>query len=154
MVAVGMNDPETKVNPTRPTMTINLADYVDKFVTITTRYGDTEVGTVKYNESKEFPYQINDQEYTQAGKWISTKDYPTDIVKIEEYIPPSERYCESCQYWENGYCDFPNTTLSEKRNAGDAFVEIVATADDDQGLFASLKTGPKFGCIHHKGVWE
>jgi hypothetical protein len=135
-------------------MTINLADYVDKFVTITTRYGSIEVGTVKYNESQEFPYQINDQEYTQAGKWISTKDYPTDIVKIEEYIPPTERYCESCQYWENGYCDFPNTTLSEKRNAGDAFVEVVATADDDQGLFASLKTGPKFSCIHHKGVWQ
>jgi hypothetical protein len=135
-------------------MTINLADYVDKFVTITTRYGSIEVGTVKYNESEEFPYQINDQEYTQYGKWISNKDYPTDIVKIEEYIPPTARYCESCQLWEDGYCDFPNTTQSEKRHAGDAFVEIVATSDDDQGLFASLKTGPKFCCIHHKGVWE
>lgn len=135
-------------------MTINLADYVDKFVTITLRHGSTEVGTVKYNESQEFPYQINDQEYHQDGKWISKKDCPTDIVKIEEYVPPTERYCESCQYWENGYCDFPNTTASEKRNAGDSFVEIVATADDDQGLFASLKTGPKFCCIHHKGVWQ
>jgi len=36
-------------------MTINLADYVDKFVTITLRHGSTEVGTVKYNESQEFP---------------------------------------------------------------------------------------------------
>jgi hypothetical protein len=135
-------------------MTINLADHVNKVVTATTHNSSTVVGPVRYNKFRDYPYQINDQEYDQDGKWISNMKCPQDIVKIEEYDPPAERYCESCQYWENGYCDFPNTTASEKRNAGDAFVEIVATADDDQGLFASLKTGPKFCCIHHKGVWQ
>ena len=135
-------------------MTINLADYVNKVVTATTRNGSTEFGTVKYNNFGEYPYTINGIDYEPDGKWVGNMISPMDIVKIEEYVPPAERYCESCQYWENGYCDFPNTTASEKRNAGDSFVEIVATADDDQGLFASLKTGPKFCCIHHKGVWE
>jgi hypothetical protein len=94
-------------------MTINLADYVNKVVTATTRNGSTEFGTVKYNNFGEYPYTINGIDYEPDGKWVGNMISPMDIVKIEEYVPPAERYCESCQYWENGYCDFPNTTESE-----------------------------------------
>lgn len=137
-------------------MNINLAKYVGKCVTITHRNGRIEDGVVRYDEDAKFhSYQINDQDYTQDGYWNSPIDVSTmDIIAIEEYVIPKERFCMSCQFYEDGYCDFPNTTLSEKRNAGDAFVMIVASADDDQGLMASLKVGPKFGCIQHKGVWE
>ena len=137
-------------------MNINLADYVGKCVTITLRNGTMEDGVVRFDEEAKFhSYQINDQDYTQDGYWnIPENVSPMDIIAIEEYVIPKERFCESCKFYEDGYCDFPNTTASEKRNAGDAFVEIVATVDDDQGLMASLKVGSKFGCIQHKGVWQ
>jgi hypothetical protein len=127
-------------------MTVNLADYVGKCVIITLRDGSTEVGSVKYEKWQEFLYSINDQQYTKEGKWLDDRNDPMDIVKIEEYVPPTERYCESCAFWEDGYCQLPDTIQQ--------FMEIVTRADDDSGLSVSLKTGPKFGCNQHKGVWE
>jgi hypothetical protein len=133
-------------------MTVNLSDYVGKFVTITLHNGSTEVGTVEQDSWLDYPFQflINDQDYTNEGKWNGDKEGPMDILKIEEYVPPTERYCESCALWEEGYCQLPNII----QHSNDATMEIVVRVDDDSGLWSTLKTGPKFGCNQHKGVWE
>lgn len=53
--------------------------------------------------------------------------------------------CKNCRWWGRVYegcCD--NVGAGNEATAFD----IVATADDDQGLEVVLKTGPEFGCIH------
>ena len=71
--------------------------------------------------------------------------------------------CKNCKWWGREYantCDapqsdilsvskrkddwFPHTEHSVKNSAG---FSIYANADDDQGLTASLITGPDFGCV-------
>ena len=58
--------------------------------------------------------------------------------------------CKTCKWWGVYYqhvCDYSddlNATGDKKR------FEIDYNALDDQGLEVFLKTGPDFGCIHHK----
>lgn len=57
--------------------------------------------------------------------------------------------CKTCRWWGvvlEGCCDFVNTIYGEKPSKR---FEIVASADDDSNLQASLCTGPDFGCVHH-----
>ena len=57
--------------------------------------------------------------------------------------------CKNCRWWGRdweGVCDFVNTIMADEDTATMFVVE--ATAADDTGLEAVLKTGPEFGCIH------
>lgn len=56
--------------------------------------------------------------------------------------------CKFCKYWgvvESGVCDLVNME-DDVNNMLAHKASIVAYAHDDQGLTASLKTGPEFGC--------
>jgi len=57
--------------------------------------------------------------------------------------------CKTCKYWGaswDGVCDFINTIQAENVLNG---IAIEIQAHDDTGVYASLKTGPYFGCIQH-----
>ena len=59
--------------------------------------------------------------------------------------------CKDCIYWSKDYeseCDLVghNDTLEDDKS----FV-LKYEADDDQGLYGMLLTGPNFGCIQFKG---
>lgn len=64
-------------------------------------------------------------------------------------------YCKDCKWWEAyglrntatwAACGFPDWTSPGKDIAEDT-MSFYATAQDDQGLDAGLKTGRMFGCL-------
>jgi hypothetical protein len=54
--------------------------------------------------------------------------------------------CKTCKWWDNGRCELEG---SESIRPATRF-EIEVTVDDDTNLQSCLRTGPDFGCIHHK----
>jgi len=61
----------------------------------------------------------------------------------------SMKRCKTCIWWRNGACVVVGT-LEAVSNPNTLFC-IDAGADDDQGSWELLLTGPDFGCIHHQG---
>lgn len=60
----------------------------------------------------------------------------------------ARKVCQNCQYWlahRGGICDFIDTIQGE-RVAKTTGCEIIATAHDDSGLCAELKTAPNYSC--------
>ena len=60
----------------------------------------------------------------------------------------NKKICKNCEYWGVEYpgaCDFVNTIPVEKKETR---FEVKCDANDDQGLYSMLMTGPEFGCIH------
>jgi hypothetical protein len=64
--------------------------------------------------------------------------------------------CATCKWFGRDYdisangtadCGFINTIQATANPA--TYVDIKATASDDQGLSAILMVGPGFGCLHH-----
>ena len=58
--------------------------------------------------------------------------------------------CKNCIYWgvyQPSICDYVNSQYSSNPKTG---MEIIADADDDQGLFVMLQTAPEFGCVNFK----
>lgn len=69
--------------------------------------------------------------------------------------------CKTCIYWgvythskdgrSDKDCDRVNIMQSEMPPV-EMYLEV--WADDDQGLGCELRTGPEFGCVHHKDKKE
>lgn len=60
-----------------------------------------------------------------------------------------EGKCKNCRFWGISYdheCDRIGYSDNQVKGNTSAF-NISANADDDQGLQASLVTGPDFGCV-------
>lgn len=62
--------------------------------------------------------------------------------------------CQNCEFWiknqkkNNGACDFVDTIPGEKAFNNGHGAELDIYVHDDSGLFASLVTGPNFGCVN------
>lgn len=63
--------------------------------------------------------------------------------------------CKNCRFWEH-HVDVRNkewhtcemiSWVEREEKIGDTGFAIYATAADDHGLDAGLKTGPEFGCV-------
>jgi hypothetical protein len=59
-----------------------------------------------------------------------------------------EKICKNCDMWGSYIQDVCNFTTHIGSDKGLKRFEVVAYADDDQGLEGFLKTGPEFGCVH------
>ena len=66
-------------------------------------------------------------------------------------LEPLVKVCKTCKRWDrhDTECNAVEWEMENKNQSGDNFA-IFATASDDQGLIAKLKTGPLFGCVY----WE
>ena len=65
-------------------------------------------------------------------------------------------FCKDCRYWEFHHdtrdkqwmtCDLAEWVEYDSKIAEDGFA-FYADASDDSGLYAGVKTGPLFGCLH------
>ena len=52
--------------------------------------------------------------------------------------------CKTCQYWDQGTCDAVLQSSNYPR------FELIVEVADDYNLQYELKTGPNFGCLHHR----
>ena len=62
------------------------------------------------------------------------------------------KHCDTCKWWKDGECDlvdYSECNFSFHTHSETLF-GITAEVLDDSGLDVRLRTGPKFGCIHHK----
>ncbi len=58
--------------------------------------------------------------------------------------------CRTCKWWgkdDPGCCGKVDTIVSSNPETE---LSIEASADDDSGLWARLRTGPDFGCVLHE----
>jgi len=63
---------------------------------------------------------------------------------------PTGRICRDCYWWGRAWesvCD----CIVENEESSQLKFYIKVLADDDQGLEATLVTGPNFGCKHWRG---
>ena len=56
------------------------------------------------------------------------------------------KICKNCNWWEDGFCNFVDTTLSKNNENG----VKVAACEENEGIDIWLETRPYFGCIHFK----
>lgn len=64
-------------------------------------------------------------------------------------VQTANRVCKNCRHWDsNGNCDFIDTIQGE-RVADSTGCQIIATVNDDCGLWTVLKTAPDFGCPNY-----
>jgi hypothetical protein len=61
--------------------------------------------------------------------------------------------CKDCTHWRYGKCTKADILDLEEKPEKDNF-GIFAYADDDQGLWVELRTGPDFGCVKFKSLHQ
>ena len=54
--------------------------------------------------------------------------------------------CKDCKFWDSETYRCTRVGYADIELDNSAF-EVIATADDDQGAYGELHTGPLFGCL-------
>ena len=76
-------------------------------------------------------------------------DLIKDLEKLSDVIE-GINHCKDCKFWSNDIdleCDYSNNNTHKDIFFDNSSFELDSGADDDQGSYAKLMTGPMFGCI-------
>tara|TARA_R110000772_G_scaffold249530_2_gene363921 strand:+ start:67114 stop:67494 length:381 start_codon:yes stop_codon:yes gene_type:complete len=87
---------------------------------------------------------IDDDDLFVVGKEEDIYRYVDTVNKEVTLLKDDKPICKNCKYWfDKRTCEKVDDIVKGKNR-----FEMVAEADDDQGLQCRLRTGPEFGCVH------